>query len=226
MCFVGFVSLWLLATPIVSSALHRSIEKYPALSLSEAGDAQAIVVLGAAHYDNAPEYNGNPAPVARSLSRIHYTAHLHRVIGLPVMTTGGPMNRDQDIHAEVLAAALKVYGVKVTWSENRSATTWQNALFSAEILHPLDINNIIVVTHSYHMARARLLFELAGFKVIPAPTQLSTTFPLNRVMYWLPDTRSLDLSYHVIHEYLGLMWYSLVSPLGNRAEESLENAQY
>lgn len=226
MFFLGFLSLWLLATPIASSALHRSIEKFPALSLTEVGDAQAIIVLGAAHYDAAAEFSGNPAPVERSLGRLHYAAYLHRETGLPVMTTGGPMNRDQDIHAQVLATALDVYGIEVSWTEARSATTWQNALFSAEILHPLGIDNVIVLTHSYHMARASMLFELAGFNVIAAPTQLSTSYPARVVRYWLPDAKALSLSYHVLHEYLGLLWYSLVSPVGNRAEESVELAPY
>ena len=142
------------------------------------------------------------------------------------MTTGGPMNRRQDVHADVLATALDVYNVEVNWREQRSATTWQNALFSAEMLLPLGIENVIVVTHSYHMARAVMLFELAGFSVMPAPTELSATFPIGVAKYWGASTEALDLSHDVLHEYLGLLWYSLVSPVGNANERNLELAPH
>jgi uncharacterized SAM-binding protein YcdF (DUF218 family) len=225
---LGIFSLWLLSTPVVSSRLHASIEHYPALTAEQLAstDAEVIVVLGAGHYDNAAEFAGQSAPVAAALSRVHYAAYLHRQTGLPLMTTGGPMNRQQDVHAEVLAEALDVYGAPVQWLEKTSATTWQNALFSAEILAPQGIEKVMVVTHSYHMRRAVMLFELAGFEVLPAPTQLSTTYPLNRLPYWLPGAEALDLSHDVLHEYLGLLWYRLVSPVGNASERDLRLAPH
>ncbi|MEM7256404.1 MAG: YdcF family protein [Pseudomonadota bacterium] len=222
----GVVSLWLLATPVVSSYLHSTIEKYPALSLQQARNsgAQAIIVLGDTHFDRAAEYDNQAAPVPSGLSRLHYAAWLHRESGLPLLTTGGPMNRDQDVHAEVLARSLGVYGAEVTWQEGRSATTWQNALFSADILLPQGVRHVLVVTQSYHMARAVRLFELAGFQVTAAPTQMSTTFPLNVWQYWMPGTEELDLSHDVLREYLGLLWYRLVSPVGNSTERDLQLA--
>ena len=225
---LSLLSLWLLATPLFSSMLHGSIEKYPAIdSFAIARHSpQAIVVLGAAHYDAAAEYQGQAVPTAYGLTRLHYAAYLQQQTGLPVMLTGGPMNRDQDVHAQVLERALAVYGVETRWREERSATTWQNALFSADILLPLGVQNVIVVTHSYHMLRAVQLFELAGFNVLPAPTELSTRFPWRRWAYWVPDTKSLALSHSVLHEYLGLVWYRWVSPVANVSEREIRLPAY
>ncbi len=221
---LGLASLWLLSTPVVSSFLHSTIEQYPALEPAQAksSGAGAIIVVGRAHFDDAREYGGKPAPVPAALSRLHYAAYLHRQTDLPLLTTGGPMNRDRDIHAEVLASAFDIYRIPVQWTEGRSSTTWQNALFSAEILLPLGIGKVIIVTESYHMARAVMLFEAAGFDVTPAPTQMSTSFPLTAAAYWVPDTEALDLSHDVLREYLGLLWYRLVSPVGNTRERDLK----
>ena len=225
---LSLISLWLLATPLFSSMLHESIEKYPAIDSSTIAQhsPQAIVVLGAAHYDAAAEYNRQPVPTAYGLTRLHYAAYLQQQTGLPVMLTGGPMNRDQDVHSQVLERALAVYGVNARWREERSATTWQNALFSAEILLPQGVQSVIVVTHSYHMRRAVRLFELAGFNVLPAPTELSTRFPWRSWAYWLPDSKSLALSHSVLHEYLGLLWYQWASPVANVSEREIRLPAY
>ncbi len=219
----GLISLWLLSTPIFSSLLHQSIEKYPALDVSNlpTPTPQAIIVLGSAHYDRAAEYGDRATPTADGLTRLHYAAYLHRLTGLPLLLTGGPMNRQQDVHSQVLNDALEIYGMSARWLEQRSATTWQNALFSAEILLPIGIRNVIIVTHSYHMQRAHRLFQLAGFDVLPAPTALSTGYPLSVWRYWLPDSKSLALSHSVLHEYLGLLWYQWVTPIDNVSEQNL-----
>lgn len=219
---LGAVSLWLLSTPIASSWLHQSIEDHEALAISKQipGDPQAIILLGAAQFDNAAEFDGQTTPTPDALGRLHYAAYLHKNTNLPLMTTGGPMNQQQDIHADILATALGVYGVDVKWREQRSATTWQNALFSAETLLPLGVKRVVLVTHSYHMRRAVMLYELAGFKVTAAPTQLSTNFPLNEIWFWLPNARSLQLSHSVLHEYLGLLWYRFRSPEGHQGERN------
>ena len=217
----GLLSLWLLATLYFSSVLASSIERYPAIhpdAIVKNG-SQAIVVLGAAHLDAAEEY-GRSTPTASALVRLHYAANIHHRSGLPIMLTGGPMNKMQDIHAEVLADSLQSqFGVTAQWLEIESATTWQNALFSARILHPQNVKNIVLVTHSYHMARSVMLFELAGFTVLPAPTRLTSAYPWREWRYWIPEIKGLQLSASVMHEYFGLLWYQFVSPLESEAEQ-------
>lgn len=221
--FIGVISLWLLSTLVLSSYLAVSIEKYPAADPDTiAGNkSQAIVVLGASHFDNASEY-GVSTPTDAGLARLHYAANLHNRTGLPIMLTGGQMNR-LEIHADVLGESLQSqFGIAARWYERKSATTWQNALFSAEILQSAGITNIVLVTHAYHMQRAAGLFELAGFNVTPAPTQLNRVYPWREWRYWMPDVRALDLSGRVIHEYLGLLWYRFFSPVGSASERNIQ----
>jgi uncharacterized SAM-binding protein YcdF (DUF218 family) len=217
------VSLWLLSTAVISSRLAGTLHQFPAISAEQAieSGAGAIVVLGSSHLDFATEY-GAPAPNDDAMVRLHYTANLHRRTGIPVMLTGGPVNKLQHVHAEVLARALEQeYGLPVKWLEQKSATTWQNALYSAEILHQEGIRDILLLTHSHHMPRAVHLFEIAGFNVTAAPTRIPSVYTASDWRFWLPGTTGLDLSADVLHEYLGLLWYRFVSPVDSQLETDL-----
>lgn len=219
----GLFSLWLFSTLFFSSWLAASIERYPVASPEtiKHNEVQVIIVLGSGHLDMADEY-GVSTPTANGLVRLHYTANLHRRTGLPVMLTGGPMNQRQEVHADIMGESLQSqFGISARWFERKSATTWQNALFSAEILQPVGVTNVALVTHSYHMQRAVKLFELAGFKVTAAPTRINGVYPWRDWRFWIPRVQALDLSSGVLHEYLGLWWYSMVSPLGNSTEREL-----
>lgn len=219
----GVLSLWLVSTFVVSSWLAVSIQKYPAVGPDTMvqNNAQAIIVLGASHFELADEY-GVSTPTDDGLARLHYAASLHNRTGLPILLTGGRMNR-LEVHADVLGESLQSqFGISAKWYERKSATTWQNAVFSAEILQTEGITNIVLVTHAYHMQRAVKLFQLAGLNVTPAPTQLSRIFPSREWRYWMPDVRALELSGHVVHEYLGLLWYRLFSPVGRASEREIQ----
>jgi uncharacterized SAM-binding protein YcdF (DUF218 family) len=50
------------------------------------------------------------------------------------------------------------FQVPVRWEEGRSADTWQNAEFSARILHQAGISRVYLVTHSW---RCLLIFFAA-----------------------------------------------------------------
>lgn len=205
------VSLYLLSTPTISSRLGHSLEIHRAVQIESLPKNENIyiVVAGAAHHVNAEEFGG-PSPNASGLIRLHYAAHLHRLTGLPILLTGGPIQGHSASHAEVMARSLKqVYKIDAHLLETKSRTTLENALFSVEILAAKNVNKILLVTQSYHMKRSIMLFEHAGFEVIPAPTQLSDRYELSNWLFWMPDADSLLLSSRVIYEYIGIFWYSL-----------------
>src|SRR6266403_1644104 len=70
-------TLWLLATPLVADVLARAAEREPALDLTRAPQAQAIVILGGGDERiAAPEYGGEAAPGSALLERLTYGAFL------------------------------------------------------------------------------------------------------------------------------------------------------
>jgi uncharacterized SAM-binding protein YcdF (DUF218 family) len=85
-----------------------------------------------------------------------------------------------------------------------------NAALSAAILKAAGIRRIFVVTHAFHMPRARLLFERAGLEVIPAPTAFFS-HPNGDWLPgdFLPQPKALQISYYALHEWLGLAWIAL-----------------
>jgi uncharacterized SAM-binding protein YcdF (DUF218 family) len=102
--------------------------------------------------------------------------------------------------------------VPVRWAEERSVDTYTNALESHRILAPLGIRTIYLVTHAWHIPRARLAFERAGFEVIPAPTEFNALDLSDLVLLdFLPRASALVKSYYFFHEVLGYVAYSLRS---------------
>ncbi|MEZ5740941.1 MAG: YdcF family protein [Burkholderiaceae bacterium] len=117
---------------------------------------QAIVVLGggATHDDREQPFADNLEP--RALERIRAGARLARWSGLPVLTSGGRPRDTGVAEAELMARDLLAdLGVPVRWVENRSRDTADNAAFSAPMLLADGIDRIVLVTHAFHMPRAR-----------------------------------------------------------------------
>lgn len=203
----GALLLWLLSLPVVTGGLLALLEPEPLPHATRLPRAQAIVVLGAGRYRDAPEYGGDTAS-GLVLERLRYAARLARASGLPVLASGGsPEGRGPEavFMKEILEAE---FGVPVRWVEPRSRSTWENARESRRILAREGIDTILLVTHAWHMPRARRAFEDAGFRVIPAGTRFHR--PDGSVLSdWLPDARALQDSSHALHEVLGLAWYRL-----------------
>lgn len=199
--------LYLLAMPIIATFLLQQLEAAP-LDAAELKDAQAIVVLGGGKYAQAPEYGGDTV-AAMSLVRLRYAAVLQRRTGLPVLVSGGSPEGSATDEAQTMRLALeREFAVPVRWSEGRSANTLENARLTRELLDKDGIRRVVLVTHAWHMPRARLAFEHAGLKVIAAPTAHATRHPL-ALTHFLPDASALLDSALFFREVIGTVWYRL-----------------
>jgi uncharacterized SAM-binding protein YcdF (DUF218 family) len=78
--------------------------------------------------------------------------------------------------------------------EARSTSTYENARFSALLLHPRPWQRWVLVTSASHMPRAVGTFRKAGFNVLPSP-----------VFHPTDDTLRI-----AIHEWVGLVSYWLL----------------
>jgi hypothetical protein len=135
-------------------------EKY----LFEQQGTHAIVILGGGRQKGAkdlPEYQyQNTSP--QSMERLRAGARLAKVTKLPVLLTGGAPDRTgtKDLsEAKVMSMVLKEeLGIDARWLEEQSNTTQENALQSAQILKKEGIKTIYLVTHFWHMPRAKTQF--------------------------------------------------------------------
>lgn len=204
-----------LSTPVLSKVLAKSIEAYPALSLKALPTigAQAIVVIGGGVRQFAPEYPDNFVVNSYTLERLRYTAMLAKHTHLPVLVAGGKVfDTVQYTEAEIMAKTLEQdFGVAVSWQENTSRNTAENARNSYTILYKAGIKDIILVTHALHMPRAAKAFTDSGFNVIPASTTYMADRTLENVFSFMPSAKAFMDSTIVLHEYLGSFWVLLKS---------------
>lgn len=201
-----------LSAPRVGIALMRGLEaEVQALAfedLPEHGEGIAIVVLGGGREAEAPEYGADTVSVS-TLQRLRYAARLHRATGWPVLVAGGTVFGAARPEAELMREALvQDFGVTPRWVESRSRTTYENAVYARAILEAERIATVYLVTHAWHMPRARWSFEAAGVRAIPAPTGFHRPEPdLPAILAWLPSGDGLRLSSRAWGERLGLAWY-------------------
>jgi uncharacterized SAM-binding protein YcdF (DUF218 family) len=193
---IALVSLWLCATPLVADALQRLAERYPPLDPARPISAQAVVILGGGTVRIAPEYGG-PAASFETLERVDYGAFLARRTSLPVLVSGSAPE------AQAMATILwRDFGIRARWVENRSGDTFQNAEFSARLLHADGIHRIILVTNSTHEWRAAHEFMSAGLEVVPAPVGTLESDE-SRLTRFVPSADALMRSHRAVYELLG-----------------------
>jgi uncharacterized SAM-binding protein YcdF (DUF218 family) len=170
-------------------------------------NVQAIVVLTSSIEQPAP-----PLPIAilglDTYERCAYATWLYRNwVAVPVLASGGGSIGDTP-YAVVLKAALARDGVPspMIWTEERSHSTYESAVFSAEILRRKGIHKIALVTEAYHMARAERCFRKQGLEVLPAACEFRGYLRSNWESF-LPDWQAVAWNEDVVHETIGLAWY-------------------
>ncbi|PWB34395.1 hypothetical protein DCO48_06760 [Pseudomonas sp. SDI] len=215
LCFVlGLGGLCLMSLPVVVERSARVLEHVPALELTQwaalAAQADAIVVLGAGRERGDPAWDGVDQPTGVALERMRYAAQLAKASGLPLLTSGGLHYGSPPSEAQLMADSLqRDFGVSVRWKEERSHTTWENALFSAEILKAQGLKRVVVVTQAWHMPRAQWSFEQAGLSVVAAPVGFLGKDHGRPFGGWMPENKALWQSGQLLNELVGLIGYRL-----------------
>jgi len=170
---------------------------------------QAIVVLGAGRYSEAPEYGYKDTVSRLGLVRLRYAAELQHRTGLPILTSGGAPGGESESEARLMRDVLaNEFKANVKWTEDRSRNTRENARFSAEQLGTF--RHVYLVTHAWHMRRAMREFESAGIRVTPAPTGFHTLSPKARSLgAYLPNSQGLSQTAIALRERVAYLWYNV-----------------
>lgn len=203
----GLGALALLSWPPLADVLVGTLEQDAALSAADLARAQALVVLGGGSYPGAPEFGGDTVSPA-ALQRLQYAARLQRASGLPVLVSGGAPEGGRPEGEMMREVLVQSFGVPVRWVEPASLDTAGNAALSAPLLRAAGVTRIALVTQSWHLPRARALFEAQGFTVLAAPTGFRSR-AARGPRRWLPSTEALDASQTALREWLGRLALAL-----------------
>jgi uncharacterized SAM-binding protein YcdF (DUF218 family) len=98
--------------------------------------------------------------------------------------------------------------------EEESRSTYENALYTKELVIPQKQEHWILITSAYHMPRAMAVFRSMGWENV---TPWVTDYRTAGSPYWLP--RSFNVSKNIymtelaLHEYLGFLSYTLAGKI-------------
>lgn len=94
--------------------------------------------------------------------------------------------------------------------EDRSRTTFENALFTRDLLKPKPGEYWLMVTSAYHMPRAIGAFRAVGFDVEPYPVDWRTRGWVSALVPFDAISGGLARTDVAVHEWVGLIGYWLM----------------
>jgi uncharacterized SAM-binding protein YcdF (DUF218 family) len=126
-------------------------------------------------------------------SRVEVAAELWQAHRAPLIFASGEGDGSE------IVEQLKAKGIpdNTLDEEHCSQTTKENAMFTASILQPRGVKQILLVTDPPHMLRSLLTFQHSGFEVIPHTSPIPPH---------LTPTKTAMLMFY---EYMGLVSYGL-----------------
>jgi len=199
-------------TPLGAVLLRPLEDRFPPPP-ADAPAPAGIIVLGGALDELKSEARGQPIltgdggrlTMGVELARRYPTARL--------LFTGGSGSFPND-------GASEAIGVRALWLalgapaeqmsfETKSRNTWENALFTRDLVKPKPGETWFLVTSAWHMPRSVGIFRRVGFDVTPYPVAYRT---FGDARDFLPGASILDKSFMFefsIREWTGLLAYRL-----------------
>lgn len=207
--------IYVLSTPITVHFLFQYLESVPALTIQQIKNnkvdekVDAIVILAGGITAYQREYHGSDVNYF-SLLRLRYGAWLYRRTGLPIIVSGG-VERSGITEAELMARVLRSeYAIRDNiFIEKQSRNTYDNALYSHEIMQQQGFKSIYLVTNAFHIPRALLSFQKDNITIIPAPTKFYHGILNYNLGDFLPNSNAMRGTYLALHEIVGYYWYQL-----------------
>jgi uncharacterized SAM-binding protein YcdF (DUF218 family) len=93
--------------------------------------------------------------------------------------------------------------------ERRSLNTYENAVFSKEIVQPKPGERWLLVTSAFHMPRSMGVFRQAGWNVVAHPVDFRTGGPEDADRFFSAIAQGLTRTDTAIKEYIGLIAYRI-----------------
>lgn len=209
---VALAGCLVLMTPFGANSLVYALEDAPSAYAGCASEPQRPLVLLGGGLDKLPASEADVGALTPVSS--------HRMYGLlqsglvtpdrMLVISGGAVQTKipESRVLKHLAVLGKVNPSQIT-TEELSTSTWENATQTAKLLLKTH-SHIALVTSAMHMKRAKAAFEHQGFDVCPVSVD-SEYIPPGGLGYWLPQSSALNKAERAIHEWIGVLAYTLRS---------------
>ncbi|MCU0916137.1 MAG: YdcF family protein [Planctomycetes bacterium] len=211
---LGTVLLFALSFHPVANLLTYPLEAaYAPPSAEVLAKLDIIVVLGGGFLPS-----GSLRPEAElkepTYPRFYRGVQAFRQSGADLLVfCGGPDTEGPETESETMKAMALSLGIpedKIL-TETQSQTTFENAARLSRVLPAGQDRRIGLVTAATHMRRSYRVFcrQFPDDVVVPIPACYSYSPPRIRARNLVPSVGNLDKSNAALHEWLGLVWYSL-----------------
>lgn len=210
----GTTLLIFFSNPLIIHSILKWWEPPPTLLSNIQTKYQVGIVLGGINLNKKPT---DRTYLKRGADRIMHAVLLYRKgIIDKILITGGGKDSIFNSEAEQLASILKTCQIpeKDILLETKAKNTYQNALFSKELLEEQNIKGkYLLITSAYHLPRASACFHKQGLNFdIFAVDFLSADYHKN--IDWInaliPSAAALETWQIVIHEWIGFVTYKVV----------------
>ena len=205
-----WLTIWSL--PPVADAVTLSLESRSSDSdVQYAPEADVILVFGGAM---SPPTQLHPyADLNDAADRVWHAARLYRANKASTIILSGGRNdwgESESSQADIMAQFISELGVpsSALVLEERSSSTYENALFCAELMRERGSKRALIVTSALHMPRSLGVLKAAGVDAIPVATDFRLRSSLGTVLKWIPSAAALNRSTLALHEWIGMGVYS------------------
>jgi uncharacterized SAM-binding protein YcdF (DUF218 family) len=214
MIFAGALVLLVFSLSPVSDLLAYSLESRYSLPPAEVlRSLDVLVILGGGLYTSGG-LRTQADLMEPTYSRVYNGVRIFEESGASLLAlTGGGSDKSVDSEAAAMKAVAVSMGVpedKIL-TETRSHDTMQNAAFLAELLPKGTGRQIGLVTSATHMLRSHRVFrrQFPEDIIVPVPVNYTYTPMVWAPGSFIPSATALHQSTVALHEWIGLLWYSL-----------------
>jgi uncharacterized SAM-binding protein YcdF (DUF218 family) len=145
-------------------------------------------------------------------ARVLEATRIFRMMPSAIVISSGGNTTATDLRTptgDSMRAALVVLGIpsEQLLVETESRNTREEAVVVGRLLRDRQIDRVVLVTTGVHMRRALGTFRAAGIAAVPAIAR-SSQADLTPSQRWFPSDRGLWYSGQIVHELLGLAYYT------------------
>ncbi|MCP4607280.1 MAG: YdcF family protein [Planctomycetes bacterium] len=205
--FLGISILFLLSITPVSNLLIYYLEcQYKVPSEEALSDLDMVVILGGGAHP-AGGFREQAEATGPTYARVFNGVRIYKqssakTLALCGGTEAGAMKR--------LARELGVPESEII-TERKSGTTMENAAELAKLHRPAEHRRIGLVTSALHMQRSDKTFkkQFPNDTIVPVPVNYIYSPDWHYPECFVPSTSSLTKSNYAIHEFIGMVYYSI-----------------